>query len=68
MSRRLSKQRAVGPAPELLEEPDAGLVSPLYNPYAAMPSMHAGYALVVGATLLHQGRYLVTRARRGGHA
>jgi membrane-associated phospholipid phosphatase len=38
-----------------------GLVSPLYNPYAAMPSMHAGYALVVGGTLLRHGRRLVTR-------
>jgi PAP2 superfamily len=38
-----------------------GLVSPLYNPNAAMPSMHAGYALVVGATLLRHGRHLLTR-------
>jgi PAP2 superfamily len=38
-----------------------GLVSPLYNPYAAMPSMHAGYALVVGATLVRHGRHLLTR-------
>jgi hypothetical protein len=28
-----------------------GLVSSLYNPYAAVPSMHIGYALVVGATI-----------------
>jgi len=40
---------------------DKGLVSGLYNPYAAVPSMHAGYALVVGAALLRQGRHLLTR-------
>src|SRR5262245_35401972 len=39
-----------------------GLVSSLYNPYAAVPSMHVGYALVVGASLLRQGRHVVTRA------
>jgi len=38
-----------------------GLVSGLYNPYAAMPSMHAGYALIVGATLVRQGHNLITR-------
>jgi len=38
-----------------------GLISPLYNPYAAMPSMHAGYALIVGATLVRHGRHLLTR-------
>ena len=32
-----------------------GLISSLYNPYAAVPSMHIGYALVVGAVLLRQG-------------
>ena len=31
-----------------------GLVSGLYNPYAAVPSMHAAYALVVGAALFLQ--------------
>jgi PAP2 superfamily len=37
-----------------------GLVSMLYNPYAAVPSMHIGYALVVGASLLrHGGRGVV---------
>jgi hypothetical protein len=40
---------------------DKGLVSALYNPYAAVPSMHAGYALVVGSTLVHQGRHLMAR-------
>jgi hypothetical protein len=38
-----------------------GLVGGLYNPYAAVPSMHAGYALVVGAALLTQGKHVVTR-------
>ena len=33
-----------------------GLVSSLYNPYAAVPSMHVGYALIVGASLLLYGR------------
>jgi hypothetical protein len=33
-----------------------GLVSSLYNPYAAVPSMHIGYALVVGASLLRYAR------------
>jgi hypothetical protein len=34
-----------------------GLVSSLYNPYAAVPSMHLGYAAIVGASLyLHGGR------------
>jgi len=32
-----------------------GLVSSLYNPFAAVPSMHFGYAVVVGATLLRLG-------------
>lgn len=32
-----------------------GLVSSLYNPYAAVPSMHIGYALVVAASLLRYG-------------
>jgi PAP2 superfamily len=38
-----------------------GLVSALYNPYAAVPSMHVGYALIVAATLLRHGRHLVVR-------
>jgi hypothetical protein len=37
-----------------------GLVSALYNPYAAVPSMHIGYAVIVGASLyLHGGRRLL---------
>jgi PAP2 superfamily len=33
-----------------------GLVSSLYNPDAAVPSMHIGYALVVGASVLRYAR------------
>jgi PAP2 superfamily protein len=33
-----------------------GLISSLYNPFAAVPSMHIGYAVVVGATLFRYGR------------
>jgi hypothetical protein len=36
-----------------------GLVSSLYNLYAAVPSMHIGYALIVAASLLRHGRWLV---------
>ena len=39
-----------------------GLVSSLYNPYAAVPSMHIGYALIVGASLLRHGRRPLVRA------
>jgi hypothetical protein len=39
-----------------------GLVSSLYNPYAAVPSMHVGYALIVAAALFHHGRHLLVRA------
>jgi PAP2 superfamily len=39
-----------------------GLVSSLYNPHAAVPSMHIGYALIVGASLLLHGRRLLVRA------
>ena len=39
-----------------------GLVSSLYNPYAALPSMHVGYAFIVAAGLLHYGRHLLVRA------
>jgi PAP2 superfamily len=39
-----------------------GLVSSLYNPYAAIPSMHVGYALLVAAALLRHGRRHVVRA------
>jgi hypothetical protein len=39
-----------------------GLVSSLYNPYAALPSMHVGYALVVAASVLRYGRHPLARA------
>ena len=32
-----------------------GLVSSLYNPYAAVPSMHVGYAVIVAISLLRFG-------------
>jgi hypothetical protein len=32
-----------------------GLVSSLYNPYAAVPSLHVGYALIVATGLLRYG-------------
>ena len=38
-----------------------GFISDLYNPYAAVPSMHAAYALVLGAALLLQGRHWLIR-------
>jgi PAP2 superfamily len=38
-----------------------GLVSSLH-PYAAVPSMHVGYALIVAAALLHHGRHLLVLA------
>jgi hypothetical protein len=33
-----------------------GIIASLYNPYAAIPSMHAGYALVIGISLVREGR------------
>jgi hypothetical protein len=39
-----------------------GLVSSLYNPYAAVPSMHIGYALIVVTSLLRHGQHLLVRA------
>lgn len=36
-----------------------GLVDSLYNPYAAVPSMHLGYALIVGAVLVRHCRGVV---------
>jgi hypothetical protein len=41
---------------------NSGLVSSLYNPYAAVPSMHIGYALIVAVSLLRLGRRPVVRA------
>jgi hypothetical protein len=39
-----------------------GLISSLYNPYAAVPSMHIGYALIVAASLLLYARRPLVRA------
>jgi hypothetical protein len=38
-----------------------GLISSLYNPFAAVPSLHMGYALVVGATLARHARSRLVR-------
>jgi hypothetical protein len=40
---------------------NSGLVSSLYNPYAAVPSMHVGYALVVAASLFRYSGRVVGR-------
>jgi hypothetical protein len=40
---------------------NTGIVSSLYNPYAAVPSMHLGYALIVGASLARYAPHLITR-------
>jgi hypothetical protein len=40
---------------------DKGFVSSLYNPFAAVPSMHIGYALIVGASLARYAPHRVTR-------
>jgi hypothetical protein len=42
-----------------------GLVSSLYNPYAAVPSMHAGYALIVGAATARYARRRTMRIAGG---
>jgi hypothetical protein len=39
-----------------------GLVSALYNPFAAVPSMHIGFAVVVGASLVRDGGRRALRA------
>jgi PAP2 superfamily len=39
-----------------------GLVGSLYNPYAAVPSMHIGYAVIVAASLLRFGHHRLIRA------
>jgi hypothetical protein len=39
-----------------------GLISSLYNPYAAVPSMHIGYALIVATSLLLYARRPLVRA------
>ena len=39
-----------------------GLLSSLYNPFAAVPSMHISYAVIVGASLVQYGGRPVLRA------
>lgn len=39
-----------------------GLVGALYNPYAAVPSMHVGYAVIVGWSLYRHGGHRSLRA------
>jgi len=39
-----------------------GLLSSLYNPFAAVPSMHVAYAVIVGAGLIRYGGRAVLRA------
>ena len=41
---------------------NARLFSSLYNPYAAGPAMHIGYALIVGASLTLHARYPIVLA------
>jgi len=40
---------------------DHGLVSSLYNPFAAFPSVHIAYAVVVGASLVRYGGRRILR-------
>jgi PAP2 superfamily len=40
---------------------NTGLVSSLYNPYAAVPSMHVGYALIVAASVFWYSRRALVR-------
>ena len=58
---RLSVDLLNGGADRLPVNIDKGFVSDLYNPYAAVPSIHAAYALVVGAALLLQSRHWLIR-------
>jgi PAP2 superfamily len=38
-----------------------GLVSSLYNPFAAVPSLHVGYALIAGTSLARYAPHLIAR-------
>jgi PAP2 superfamily len=40
---------------------DHGLIRSLYNPYAAVPSLHAGYAVIVSASLVRYARHRMVR-------
>jgi len=42
-----------------------GLVSSLYNPYAAVPSMQVGYALIVGTNIARHAPHLIARLAGG---
>jgi hypothetical protein len=42
-----------------------GLLSSLYNPFAAVPSMHVAYAVIVGASLVRHGARPALRAAGG---
>ena len=44
-----------------------GLVTALYNPFAAMPSMHVGYAVIVGSTIARTVRGRLARALAIGY-
>jgi hypothetical protein len=39
----------------------SGVLQLLYNPYAAMPSLHMAYAVIAGVSLLHWGRHGILR-------
>jgi membrane-associated phospholipid phosphatase len=40
---------------------DNSTVNALFNPYAAIPSMHVGFALMIGVPIARLGRHRVTR-------
>jgi PAP2 superfamily len=40
---------------------NTGLISSLYNPFAAVPSLHMGYAVLAGATVTRHGQLRVAR-------
>jgi hypothetical protein len=40
---------------------NTGLVRSFYNPYAAVPSLHVGYALIVGTSLARYARRTIAR-------
>ena len=42
-------------------------VNALFNPYAAVPSMHVAFALMIGWSLARLVRNRVRRVRSGGH-
>ena len=43
-------------------DPDSGTVSALFNPYAAIPSMHVAFALMIGWSLARVVRHRTARA------